>query len=360
MPGEYELTVRKSGYVTQTQEVTISETGSNQFDVELIRNVGSLRLQVEPSDAEVRIDREVRTVDGLMELSPGIHRLEISREGYAPYSETLDVVRGETISRTIALEGYYGVLQFTTVPFGSEWELKNYDGEVVRSGTGLARVRDLLVGEYVLEVTADGHIPKEERIEILRDETVSVDVMLEEGSPWPRDEETIVVDVTNPATGMTWMDRNLGASRAATSSTDSQAYGDLYQWGRASDGHEKRTSSTRGTLSSSDQPGHGDFITTSGSPYDWRSPQNDNLWQGVDGVNNPCPVGYRLPTDSEWDAERGSWSSNNSSGAYGSPLKLPVAGFRYLRRWFASQCWFARQLLVELGGWHVRQKPDLQ
>ncbi len=32
--------------------------------------------------------------------------------------------------------------------------------------------------------------------------------------------------------------------------------------------------------------------------------------------------------NSEWDAERGSWSSNNSSGAYGSPLKLPVAGFR--------------------------------
>jgi hypothetical protein len=35
-----------------------------------------------------------------------------------------------------------------------------------------------------------------------------------------------VVDVTNPATGRTWMDRNLGASRAATSSTDEQAYGD--------------------------------------------------------------------------------------------------------------------------------------
>jgi N-acetylneuraminic acid mutarotase len=41
---------------------------------------------------------------------------------------------------------------------------------------------------------------------------------------------TKVVDVTNPITGKTWMDRNLGASRAATSSDDSLAYGDLYQW----------------------------------------------------------------------------------------------------------------------------------
>ena len=41
---------------------------------------------------------------------------------------------------------------------------------------------------------------------------------------------TEVVDVTNPTTGKTWMDRNLGASQAATSSTDADAYGDLYQW----------------------------------------------------------------------------------------------------------------------------------
>ena len=146
---------------------------------------------------------------------------------------------------------------------------------------------------------------------------------------WTRDTETVVVEVVNPTTGVTWMDRNLGASRAATSSTDTLAYGDLYQWGRAADGHEKRNSSTRSTLSSSDQPGHEDFITVSSEPYDWRSPGNDNLWQGVNGVNIPCPVGYRLPTIAEWSAEIQSWSSNNSAGAYGSPLKLPVAGYRY-------------------------------
>ena len=136
------------------------------------------------------------------------------------------------------------------------------------------------------------------------------------------------MEVVNPATGVTWMDRNLGASRAATSMTDTEAYGDLYQWGRATDGHEKRTSGITSTLSTTDQPGHGDFILAPNSPYDWRSPQNDNLWQGAGGLNNPCPVGYRLPTEAEWNAERGSWSSNNRAGAYASPLKLPVAGRR--------------------------------
>ncbi|TVQ94008.1 MAG: hypothetical protein EA393_01505 [Bacteroidetes bacterium] len=140
---------------------------------------------------------------------------------------------------------------------------------------------------------------------------------------------TQVVEVLNPATGKIWMDRNMGASRAATSSTDAEAYGDLYQWGRAADGHQVRTSSTTSTLSNSDTPGHGDFITVGSSPYDWRSPQNDNLWQGVNGTNNPCPAGYRLPTKAELNAERLSWSSYDASGAFASPLKLPVAGRCY-------------------------------
>jgi uncharacterized protein (TIGR02145 family) len=139
---------------------------------------------------------------------------------------------------------------------------------------------------------------------------------------------TAIVDVTNPVTGKVWMDRNLGASQVATSSTDANAYGDLYQWGRGADGHQCRNSATTTTLSSTDQPGHGDFILSPNSPNDWLTAQNNNLWQGVNGVNNPCPGGYRLPTYEELQAERESWSQNSSAGAFASPLKWPMAGYR--------------------------------
>ncbi len=139
-----------------------------------------------------------------------------------------------------------------------------------------------------------------------------------------------VTSVTNPTTGRVWMDRNLGATQVATSRTDAAAYGDLYQWGRGTDGHQLRTSANTSTLSSADVPEHASFITTSSSPYDWRSGQNVNLWQGTAGTNNPCPTGYRLPTLAELEAERASWgsSNNNAAGAFASPLKLPVAGYR--------------------------------
>ncbi len=149
------------------------------------------------------------------------------------------------------------------------------------------------------------------------------------GGHWYEISGSIVVHSVTSTTGKTWMDRNLGASQVATSSTDAASYGYLYQWGRAADGHQFRTSGTTSTLATSDTPGHANFITTSSSPYDWRSPQNDNLWQGVNGINNPCPGGYRLPTETELDNERKSWSSNNAAGAFASPLKLPMAGGRY-------------------------------
>lgn len=138
---------------------------------------------------------------------------------------------------------------------------------------------------------------------------------------------TEIVEVVT-ATGRTWMDRNLGASQAATSSTDQAAHGGLFQWGRAADGHQCRTSPISTDLSSADQPAHGDFILAPSFPWDWRSPQNDSLWQGVNGVNNPCPLGFRLPTAMEWNNEVSTWSFNNAAGAFNSPLKISLAGAR--------------------------------
>jgi len=125
-----------------------------------------------------------------------------------------------------------------------------------------------------------------------------------------------------------WLDRNLGATRQAIAYDDSQAYGWLFQWGRSDDGHQIPTSSTTATNSSSDTPGHAYFITETTFPGDWRVPQNSNLWQGVSGINNPCPTGFRLPTNTEWSTLISAAGITNSATAFSSSLKLTVAGFR--------------------------------
>jgi uncharacterized protein (TIGR02145 family) len=139
---------------------------------------------------------------------------------------------------------------------------------------------------------------------------------------------SVVTYGTVESQGECWMDRNLGALKVADAYNDSDAYGDLFQWGRGDDGHQDRNSETTTTLSSTDNPGHSNFIMTPNQPFDWRSPQNDNLWQGVSGINNPCPNGWRLPTSAEWETELVSWSQDDYNGAFATPLKLTAGGSR--------------------------------
>jgi uncharacterized protein (TIGR02145 family) len=134
--------------------------------------------------------------------------------------------------------------------------------------------------------------------------------------------------VVNPVTGKVWLDRNLGASRVATSPTDVSSYGDLYQWGRNADGHQVRTSTTNTTLATSFFTTNGLFVIAGTSPFNWLSNVETHMWSGTAAENNPCPSGFRIPTAAEWEQERRTWSSNIEAGAFASPLKLPSAGFR--------------------------------
>ncbi len=136
--------------------------------------------------------------------------------------------------------------------------------------------------------------------------------------------------VVNQVTGKVWLDRNLGATQVATSSTDAASYGDLYQWGRNADGHQKRTplSGTTPTQASDFFTTNGLFITGSSNWLSGATPPT-HLWSGTAAENNPCPSGFRIPTAAEWEQERRTWTSNNAAGAFASPLKLPMAGYRF-------------------------------
>lgn len=164
--------------------------------------------------------------------------------------------------------------------------------------------------------------------------------------------------------GKIWLNNNLGAeytniksayfnpTQQATSPTDWKAYGSLYQWQRKSDGHEliNWNSATTGTTkytttaTLSDNwtnPGTNLFITNTQLENSWLSNEpnksNHDLWK-ASGSNNPCPIGYHVPTIQELESLHtaitgvATESVDNANIWNDTQLRLPAAGLR----WFSN------------------------
>jgi uncharacterized protein (TIGR02145 family) len=159
-------------------------------------------------------------------------------------------------------------------------------------------------------------------------------------------------------------------------STDMTVFGDLYQWGRKTDGHEKRNSTT--TSSKPADPANvGDQFVTGSS--NWLNSAVADLWgngggldaqtnttyTGSQNVNNPCPDGYRVPTEHEWallgnegesatstpNDEIPSMTASGSSGNSSGIVWVPVSGGTASTGWSSGvTCGYA---LYAAGDWNT-------
>ena len=166
----------------------------------------------------------------------------------------------------------------------------------------------------------------------------------------PNNTETTTNGESVVINGVSWATRNLKAHGEFVENT--QDYGAFFQWGRKGDGHEQRISPiASGPITVFDANGQptgtntGRFITNGIPPWDWRTPQQNTLWNSgtesnpIKTVNDPCTQGWRMPTETELTSlgnAPSTWTTNwNGTGVAGrifgttpNTLFLPAAGYR--------------------------------
>jgi len=149
-------------------------------------------------------------------------------------------------------------------------------------------------------------------------------------------------------TGEEWMNSNLGANynkvghpafnpdAIPNSVKDLNAFGSNYQWGRYSDGHELINWTTDADTSNESVNGNSTIKATGDTaPHNkmvlstqWQEFPNNELWQGESGINNPCPIGFRVPTQAEFNIEAVANNIQNINDAFASEFRIVGPGAR--------------------------------
>ena len=118
--------------------------------------------------------------------------------------------------------------------------------------------------------------------------------------------------------GYWWAPMNCGATRIARNYDGRdlliEGTGYYYQWGRKyGQTYDNKTTLKDGPISSYTYEEKNVFYK---GPQDWLSPGNNNLWQN--GLNDPCPSGYRVPTITELKSlgNANEWTGSNNGGIY--------------------------------------------
>ena len=87
---DYRIGLSKAGYGSTSRQVRLNSSSSEAITVDLTAQTGRVTVQVQPADASVIVDGNVRgTGTTTLNLSSAPHRIEVRRSGYASWTQTV-------------------------------------------------------------------------------------------------------------------------------------------------------------------------------------------------------------------------------------------------------------------------------
>jgi hypothetical protein len=162
-PGTHNVEVRKIGYGIWSEGVNILPDKEIHLTAVLQLGVGSISLKSDPSNAMAFIDGgEVGTTPiSITDLKPGIHYLEVRKDGYDDWRESVDIIPGKELPFMVSLQMKAGSMSIMSNPSNAKALIDGKD-----SGTTPITKADIKPGNYNVEVLKDGYVDWKENVNI--------------------------------------------------------------------------------------------------------------------------------------------------------------------------------------------------
>lgn len=169
--GEYQITVRKPGFVGKNIDVTIENGITHTQIIDLAARVGNLFVDSDPPAAEVFLDNKrisANTPYLFIGIDVGNHRIKLVLNDYQEYEQTIVTALGKTDSIFKKLTLLHAVMDLVSDPIGASVYLN--DSTESSGETPLPLM--LEPGTYRLRIELEGHDPVEIERELGPDERV--------------------------------------------------------------------------------------------------------------------------------------------------------------------------------------------
>lgn len=152
--GEHTWQAEAVGYASDSGTFRITPTDKTNVSVQLKSQKATLTVNT-VADATVYINgRQQGSGNRTLELLPGIYNVELRRQGYKPYTQTVELQASQTAQVSCTeFTPVYGMLSVNYRPVGSTITL---NGRQI--GTTPANLNDVNIGTYTLAISAPNYI----------------------------------------------------------------------------------------------------------------------------------------------------------------------------------------------------------
>jgi hypothetical protein len=169
------VSLKGIGYTQREVSWTVENDTPKAIKVEMSSNVGTLKVDSTPTNANISIDGEPRGHTPFNDrLEQGQHKVRVEKEGYAIFEQLVTVNRDKTSATTAELQMLPGSIAVTSSPTGAAVFIGNRQYENTPT-----EIKNLQPGPYSIKIEKSGFDPATRDITLHPGQALEIELSLD-------------------------------------------------------------------------------------------------------------------------------------------------------------------------------------